>query len=453
MNSRWGRLYIASVTVVGFGVLAASLWNVATVPRDVSWLLLLLLTLLAGSFPIKIPGVPALIYVSEAFVFTIVLLHGAAPAVVAFALAGFVVTLSRHRREPFRVAFNMAEPAISIGLAAQFMRLSTVSTAPGHFHTVELPLVAMTVAYFLLNSWLNALAVRAETGKPAHLVWRQHFLLLSLNCFAGASVALLLANLPHFGAGVLGVVASVLAAVYVAFRAAMGRVADSTAHLEELNELYLSMLETLAMAIDAKDQATHGHIRRVQKLAVGLARNLGVTDPKHIEAMRAAALLHDIGKIAVPEHILNKPGRLTPAEYDRMKLHASVGGQILATIKFRYPIARIVRHHHERWDGSGYPDGLSGTDIPFGARIMSVVDCYDALTSERPYRAALPAREALEMVVREKGTKFDPLVVETFTRVHAELTNQVVAHEQQLTVASPVMRQPFTGPSPEAANP
>ena len=430
MHSRWGHRYITTVILVGFAALAAALWSVATGPIDVSWLALTCLTLLAGLFPIRIPGVPALIYVSEAFVFTIVLLYGPAPAVVSFAIVGLGVTLARTRRESFRIAFNMAEPSISIGAAAQVMRLAgAASVPPGSMDALVLPLAGMTSVYFLLNSWLNAFAVQAETGQPAHHVWRKHFLLLSIHAFAGASVALVLASLPHFGPGVLAVGIPLIVVVYVAFRSAMGRVADGNAHLKELNELYLSTLETLAMAIDAKDQVTHGHIRRVQRLAVGLARKLGVTDPKHIEALRAAALLHDIGKIGVPEQILNKPGKLTPAEFERMKQHAAIGGQILSSIRFPYPIAPIVRHHHERWDGSGYPDGLAGTDIPLGARIMSIVDCYDALTSERPYRAALPAFEALEMVVRQKGQMFDPLIAETFARFHAELTRGQAAVE------------------------
>src|ERR671920_492709 len=151
------------------------------------------------------------------------------------------------------------------------------------------------------------------------------------------------------------------------FSTSMGRVADTNRHLSELNTLYMSTIETLAMAIDAKDQITHGHIRRVQKFAVGLAHRLGVVDAKMIKAIEAAALLHDMGKLAVPEYILNKPGPLTPAEFEKMKLHASVGADILSAIEFPYPVVPIVRHHHENWDGTGYPAGLRGTDIPIGA--------------------------------------------------------------------------------------
>ena len=202
----------------------------------------------------------------------------------------------------------------------------------------------------------------------------------------------------------------------------MGRVADANEHLSQLNTLYMSTIETLAMAIDAKDQITHGHIRRVQIYAVRLAERMGVAETSLIKAIEAAALLHDMGKLAVPEYILNKPGPLTAAEFEKMKLHASVGADILSSIEFPYPVVPIVRHHHENWNGTGYPDGLSGAQIPIGARILSVVDCFDALTSDRPYRPRLSDKEAIDILVERRGSMYDPLVVDTFVRVHSEIT-------------------------------
>ncbi len=178
---------------------------------------------------------------------------------------------------------------------------------------------------------------------------------------------------------VAGVILPVLVISYLTFKTALGRIEDAHTHLSQLNRLYLSTIETLAMAIDAKDQITHGHIRRVQQYAVGLAKHLGITEQSQISAIEAASLLHDMGKLAVPEYILNKPGKLTLAEFERMKLHASIGADILSAIDFPYPVVPIVRHHHESWDGSGYPDGLRVHAIPIGARILSVVDCFDAL--------------------------------------------------------------------------
>src|SRR5262249_7710768 len=213
------------------------------------------------------------------------------------------------------------------------------------------------------------------------------------------------------------VIVPLLVVLYFTFSTSMGRVRDANKHLKELNSLYMATIETLAMAIDAKDQITHGHIRRVQLYAVGLAKSMGVKDEAQIRAIEAAALLHDMGKLAVPEYILNKPGPLTAAEFEKMKLHASIGADILSAIDFPYPVVPIVRHHHENWDGTGYPSGLKATEIPIGARILAVVDCFDALTSDRPYRPRLPDQDALHILAERRGTMYDPLIVDTFTRV------------------------------------
>ena len=297
-----------------------------------------------------------------------------------------------------------------------------------------MPLFALAVSYFLLNSWLTAFAVSFETKTPASVVWRQHFLFLALNYVGGASVALLLwrntvgLDLSSVNLEVvlpaISVILPLLVISYLTFKGALGRVQDATDHITQLNSLYLSTLETLAMAIDAKDQITHGHIRRVQTCAIRLARELGIRDDMLIQALEAAALLHDIGKIGVPEHILNKPGKLTPAEFERMKLHASIGADLVSTIHFRELVVPIVRHHHENWDGTGYPDRLSGTSIPVGARILSVVDCYDALTSDRPYRKRLSDEVAVGILVARRGTMYDPLVVDAFLKIERESSDR-----------------------------
>ncbi len=196
-------------------------------------------------------------------------------------------------------------------------------------------------------------------------MWRENFIWISLNYFCGASVAVLLVvGTREIDLRFIGVIVPLLLVLYFTFKISMDRVEDANRHVEKVNRLYLSTIETLAMAIDAKDQVTHGHIRRVQKYAVGLAKALGVHDEALLKAVEAAALLHDMGKLAVPEYILNKPGRLTEAEFEKMKLHASVGADILSAIDFPYPVVPIVRHHHESWDGTGYPDGLRGRTSP-----------------------------------------------------------------------------------------
>jgi putative nucleotidyltransferase with HDIG domain len=425
--TRFGRGYIAVVGVTGAVALAYSVYAVVRMPFDYRVLVLAVLTWVSGSFAVRIPAVPATIYVSEAFFFTLVLLFGGAPAAVCMALDGLLISARRRHREPFRVVFNIAEPTISVLVASSVFYLAyggrPLAMAPAAgIGAVLLPVAAMATVYFLLNSGLNAIAVASETNGSPYRVWREHFMWLSLNYFGGASVALLLAvNWPNLSLGAFGVVVPLVVISWYTFKTSMDRVEDANQHLTDLNRLYLSTVETLAMAIDAKDQITHGHIRRVQTYAIGLARAIGVVEVRELRAIEAAALLHDMGKLAVPEHILNKPGKLTPSEYDRIKLHASVGAQILSAIDFPYPVVPIVRHHHENWDGTGYPDGLRGVDIPLGARIMAVVDCYDALTSDRPYRPALPDEEALAIIEARKGTMYDPIVTDAFVKVHADI--------------------------------
>jgi putative nucleotidyltransferase with HDIG domain len=205
--------------------------------------------------------------------------------------------------------------------------------------------------------------------------------------------------------------------LYMTFRHALGRATDQIDNLAKVNKVYVGAIEALAHAVDAKDEVTHDHTRRVQDRAVQLARTIGVDDEGEIQAIKAASLLHDVGKLAIPEHILNKPGRLTPAEYDIMKRHAPIGADILAVIGFPFAVAPIVRHHHENWDGSGYPDGLAGEAIPIGSRIIAVVDCFDALTSDRPYRPKMEDGEARQVLIDRRGTMYDPRVVDIFFAV------------------------------------
>jgi diguanylate cyclase (GGDEF)-like protein/putative nucleotidyltransferase with HDIG domain len=319
----------------------------------------------------------------------------------------------------------MSAPAVSLWCSAQVFFLTyggTTVKQPATLNQILPPLILFAFTYFGLNTWLITFAIAFERKISPLKLWITSFAWLSLTYFCGASVAVLLVVYNStLDFGFLGVIVPVLLVVYFTFKTTIGRVEDADRHLQQLNTLYLSTIETLAMAIDAKDQITHGHIRRVQTYAVGLAKRIAVGDEELIKAVEAAALLHDMGKLAVPEYILNKPGQLTPAEFEKMKLHASVGADILSAIDFPYPVVPIVRHHHENWDGRGYPKGLKGTEIPIGARILSVVDCFDALTSDRPYRPRLSNEEAIKILMERRGTMYDPSIVDTFIRVHEEI--------------------------------
>ena len=212
----------------------------------------------------------------------------------------------------------------------------------------------------------------------------------------------------------------IVAAIYLIYRTSLERVHSKTREAEDIGRLHLATAEALATAIDAQDQTSHCHVRRVQILAAGMAELLKLSKPD-VDALRAGALLHDVGKLAVPAHILNKPGRLSSAEFEKMKIHTTVGAQLLSRVDFPYPVIPIVRHHHEQWNGQGYPDGLRGEQIPMTARIISVVDCFDSVREDRPFRRGMTRDEAIALLLRGSGTHFDPHVVELFIREFGEI--------------------------------
>jgi len=182
---------------------------------------------------------------------------------------------------------------------------------------------------------------------------------------------------------------------------------------DELRALHMASIEALALAIDAKDQTSHAHIRRLQLYAGHLAAEVGMSELE-VQGVRTAALLHDIGKLAVPEHILSKPGPLSPEEFQKIRAHPKIGAEIIARVPFPYPVAPLILSHHERWDGKGYPTGLQGRQIPLGARVLSVVDYFDALTTDRPYHRAMMRDAAIELLKQEAGRALDPDLVDLF---------------------------------------
>jgi putative nucleotidyltransferase with HDIG domain len=421
------RLYFYGVIAAGLAITSTTAHELYRQPPSSQWLVLAALTLLTGSFTIRVTKLSIRISVSDAFVFASVLLFGTAVATVIVAIDSLVATMfmRRENRSVFRSLFNVAVASSSIWIAATaFYAITGPLPGPGVFVLTEYlgPLLLLAGLYFLVNSWLIAIALGFEQRARIPTLWWQHFPWFSLNYFGGVSAAALLVSYTRsVDIGAVSVILPLLVISYLSYRTSLDRVQDAQNHVEQLNELYMSTIETLAMAVDAKDQITHGHIRRVQVFAVELARRLGVTNEHQLHAIQAAALLHDMGKLAIPEHILNKPGKLTSTEFEKMKQHAAIGADLLSSIKFPYPVVPIVRHHHEQWDGKGYPTGISGTDIPVGARILSVVDCFDALTSDRPYRPKLTHDEAFQILRERSGTMYDPLVVDTFVRTHAEI--------------------------------
>lgn len=424
-----GRAFVWTVIVVGFALIGQALYDFLSDPPGKQWIAVVFLTLLSGSATVRLPSVPARITVSETFLFGAVLLFGPAPGVAAVVLDALIIALrgARNKRKE-QILFNIATPALSLWVASHlFYRAAGVPPLVKQAQQIPIgvligPLVLFTLVYFCLNSGLVACAIGFQKRLSPFSVWKEHLLWLSLNYFGGASVAaLMVIYTRQLDWTYLAVTVPLLLILYMTFRTSMARVADANKHVEDVNALYLATVQTLAAVIDAKDRVTHSHIRRVQGYAVELAKALGVREEMHLKAIQAAAVLHDTGKIAVPEAILNKPGPLTPDEFAVMKRHATVGADIISSINFPYPVEPIVRHHHENWDGTGYPAGLVGTEIPIGARILAVVDCFDALTSDRPYRARMSDADALEIIAERRSRMYDPLVVDTFFKIYGAL--------------------------------
>ena len=322
--------------------------------------------------------------------------------------------------------------ASSVAAHAAFKLYGVFTTFPAHVgggETGQIPNFSQFIPLFFLAvivqhvlwAFVSGAYFFVGSGKyevpfsPTGLVW-------TAALQSACAVAAALFHLAWQGGGIallpVGIV--ILALSYLFYRFNKRRL-EALRSEEEKNrkqitdraELYLRAVESLAMAIDAKDQTTQGHVRRTQIYASELGKVLGV-GPSELDALKAGALLHDVGKLAVPEYILNKPGKLTAAEFEKMKVHTIVGGDIVKRVNFPYPVEEVVRHHHEKWDGSGYPLGLKGERIPLVARIISVVDFYDATRCDRPYRPGMKREESVELLLKMAGSSFDPRVVENF---------------------------------------
>jgi diguanylate cyclase (GGDEF)-like protein/putative nucleotidyltransferase with HDIG domain len=251
----------------------------------------------------------------------------------------------------------------------------------------------------------------------------------------------------------LPLAAAPLYLTYRSYKVYLGRIDDEQRHVREMADLHLATIEALALAIDAKDQTSQSHIRRVQLYAAALARALGMPE-NDIQGVKTAALLHDIGKLAVPEHILSKPGPLTPEEFQKIRAHPKVGADIISAVPFPYPVSPLILSHHERWDGKGYPAGLKAEEIPLGARILSVVDYFDALMAERPYHKAMSFDAALSLLQQESGKGLDPLVVAKFIELLPSLQLEAATLEQAMRRPIPeetgeAIGRPATGLTPE----
>jgi len=413
------RIFISLVIAVGSLGVARNLllWRSDDLA---SFLIYFLISLLASGLKLQLPAVTGTISVCYFFVL-IGIVSLDLPQVLVTGCAAVLVQSfwqSAKRVRLVQIAFNMASSSIAITSSYYVFHSSWLRRLPLEL-SVMLTLMACT--YFLTTTVLVAGVIGLTENKSIGKIWRTTYVWAFPYYLLGAATAGLFEIAKrHLGWQTSLLVIPVSYLVYRSYRLYLGRLENEKKHAEETAALHLRTIESLALAIEAKDHTTHDHLQRVQVYAMELGKELNLKE-NELEALRAASLLHDIGKIAVPEHIICKPGKLTPEEFEKMKVHPVVGAEILARAQFPYPVVPMVRSHHEKWDGSGYPDGLKGTEIPIGARILSAVDCLDALASDRQYRRALPLGKAMDMVAEQSGKSFDPEVVRILKDRYIEL--------------------------------
>jgi diguanylate cyclase (GGDEF)-like protein/putative nucleotidyltransferase with HDIG domain len=385
----------------------------------------LLVALACSLFKVRLPGIEATMSANFLFILVGILDLSYAETLVMGCCGGLVQCLwqSKPRPRAIQILFSFANLAISI-TAAHAVFHSAQARQIGLRWPLLLAIASTT--YFGVNTMSVSGIIAITQRRNPIQVWKQCYLWSFPYYLLGALIAGGVSVINHaLGWEVAILVLPIVYWIYRSYRAYLNRLEAEKKHTEEIADLHLRTIEALSLAIEAKDHNTHAHLRRVQTYAIELGKDLGLSEPE-LNALRAAAMLHDIGKLAVPEQILSKPGRLTPEEFEKMKIHPVVGAEILDRVQFPYPVVPIVMSHHEKWNGTGYPQGIRGEAIPIGARILSVVDCFDALTSERPYRRAMSAQDAIAHLNNESGTSYDPRVVQAIEKRYVEL-EQVVS--------------------------
>jgi putative nucleotidyltransferase with HDIG domain len=404
--------------------LAFSRWQPDETIRFVCYLAL---AVLASPLKVSLPGGT----LSVNFLFTLLgILELNLPETLLLGFAGTLVQFCwrpNRQLKPIQLVFNLSQVTVCSAAAYGAYQLVTLDIlhAPG-----PLALLCAALTHFAFNTGATSAVIGLTENAPISRVWSDSYLWSFPYYMVGAAIAGLISFLnSHIGYQSSLLILPPIYLLYRSYRLYLGKLESEKRHAEQVSNLHLRTIEALALAIGAKDQTTGEHLQRVRVYAMELAKELGLS-PDETEALRAASVLHDIGKLAVPEHIISKPGKLTPEEFEKMKIHPIVGAEILEQVEFPYPVVPIVRAHHEKWDGSGYPNGLKGEAIPIGARILTAVDCLDALASDRQYRKALPLDEAMARVASEAGTSFDPRVIEILARRYVELER--MAHEHPI---------------------
>jgi diguanylate cyclase (GGDEF)-like protein len=426
------RAYVAAVVVVGGGCLVVALTHL-NLQQPVLFGVLLALAIATSAAKIDLPlgRSQSNLSLSHAVNFWSLFALGPAPTIcIATASAWAQCTLKANGRNPVhRVVFSVASLTVTVAVAG----LPVGMMLGGHASVAALLRTAAVVAplYFFVNTALVAGAIALSTRQPAIAAWHRNFLWSAPSYLAGAALAAIATAASERGwFGWMALLAVPLYLLFRSYHTVVARLREEQDQTHRAMEVQLATIEALALAIEAKAGCTPEHIRSIQQYAAMLGEAAGLSDAE-VQAVRTAALLHDVGNMAVPEHILSKPDALTPDEFERVKIHPRVGADILRNVPFGAPVAELVLCHHERWDGLGYPAGLRGENIPLGARILAIADCYSTLQADRPYRPARTEVAAIGVLREFAGTAFDPTLVEMLlTRLHSSLPARVEAVDQ-----------------------
>jgi diguanylate cyclase (GGDEF)-like protein/putative nucleotidyltransferase with HDIG domain len=421
------KLFITLVVVTGLGTLSYGAIHQSS-KNIAEFICYLGIAILASRLKVNLPGITGTLSVNFLFILIGVLELSFTETLILGAISMVAQCLYPDRPRALQITFNVCAGSISTALAYlvfhhPLMNL-IIDTRP-----VLLGLAA--TVYFIANAGSIATVISLTERRPLHRIMVDCYFWSFPYYLVGAAIAGMIAWLNHnFNWETSLLILPVVYLIYRSYRLYLGKLEDEKRHVEEMANLHLRTIEALALAIEAKDHTTHEHLQRVRVYAIEVGKELGLAGTE-LEALHAAALLHDIGKLAVPEHIISKPGRLSPEEFEKMKIHTLVGAEILERVRFPYPVVPIVRAHHEKWDGSGYPLGLKGAEIPIGARILSAVDYLDALASDRQYRRALPLKDVMQKLAAESGKSFDPKVVEVLKRRYEHLEEMAIAKSSE----------------------
>jgi diguanylate cyclase (GGDEF)-like protein/putative nucleotidyltransferase with HDIG domain len=411
------KLYILTVILTGS---YSILWSDWSSHGPLRYVLLLIVTVGASIMKVRLPGILGTMSVNFLLILIGIIKLGPGEAIIVGCTGALVQCVWRAKTNPraIQTAFSTMSIALAINVSYQLYHWPKGQVLN---HGSPVLLLLTSFVYFLTNTSLIATVVALTERKSLGKTWNNCYFWSFPFYLVGGALAWIVDTVwDKVSWQAILLLIPVIYFIHRSYRVYLKHLEDEKRHVEEMAALHLRTIEALALAIEAKDHTTRDHLSRVQTYAVEIGKEIGLTGTE-LDALRAAALLHDIGKLAVPEHIISKPGKLTAEEFEKMKIHPVVGAEILERVNFPYPVVPIVRAHHELWDGSGYPDGLKGEAIPIGARILAVVDCFDAMASDRQYRQALPLDDAMEHVARLAGTSLDPDVVTILKRRYIEL--------------------------------